>query len=214
MLSENDEWISFSSSRTWPRRLARSTGYDPAEIAYGVSKVAAQCLRALSSTDQQEVIHRDLMHKYAKGSAAQLTNYEQALSDLIPPVADEDGDHHGSIHQSFNKWNRTRRGDIFLSKFFPPPVQCQWIEYTENKGDSRGIRTGVINKGSVVYSKIQKDYLQACVQDGFIVIIVVVIVFVVITRCETIHGVVDAFGIVEPISQDRFNGDTLLVKIV
>ncbi|CAF2732407.1 unnamed protein product [Rotaria sp. Silwood2] len=74
---------------TWPRRLARSTGYDPTEIAYGVTKVAAQCLRALSSNEQQEPIHRDLMHKYAKGPAAQLINYEQALNDLIQPASDE-----------------------------------------------------------------------------------------------------------------------------
>ncbi|CAF1307583.1 unnamed protein product [Rotaria sordida] len=74
---------------TWPRRLARSTGYDPAEIAYGVTKVAAQCLRALSSNEQQELIHRDLMHKYAKGPAAQLIKYEQALNDLIQPASDE-----------------------------------------------------------------------------------------------------------------------------
>ncbi|CAF3514945.1 unnamed protein product [Rotaria sp. Silwood1] len=74
---------------TWPRRLARSTGYDPAEIAYGVTKVAAQCLRALSSYEQQEPIHRDLMHKYAKGPAAQLIKYEQALNDLIQPASDE-----------------------------------------------------------------------------------------------------------------------------
>ncbi len=73
-----------SFCRTWPRRLARSTGYDPAEIAYGVIKVAAQCLRALSSNEQQ-----DLMYKYAKGPAAQLINYEQALNDLIQPALDE-----------------------------------------------------------------------------------------------------------------------------
>lgn len=74
---------------TWPRRLARSTGYDPTEIAYGVTKVAAQCLRALSSNDQQEPAHRDLMHKYAKGPAAQLVKYEQALNDLIQPESDD-----------------------------------------------------------------------------------------------------------------------------
>ncbi|CAF4062098.1 unnamed protein product [Adineta steineri] len=74
---------------TWPRRLARSTGYDPAEIAYGVTKVAAQCLRALSSYEQQELIHRDLMHKYAKGPAMQLIKYEQTLNDLIQPALDE-----------------------------------------------------------------------------------------------------------------------------
>lgn len=77
------------SSSTWPRRLARSTGYDPAEIAYGVTKVAAQCLRALSSNEQQEAIHRDLMHKYARGPAAQLIKYEQALNDIIQPDSDE-----------------------------------------------------------------------------------------------------------------------------
>ena len=74
---------------TWPRRLARSTGYDPAEIAYGVTKVAAQCLRALSSNENQETIHRDLINKYAKGPAAQLTKYEQALNDLIQPALEE-----------------------------------------------------------------------------------------------------------------------------
>lgn len=75
--------------RTWPRRLARSTGYDPGEIAYGVTKVAAQCLRALSSHDQQEPIYRDLFHKYNKGPAAQLIKYTQALNDLIQPAVDE-----------------------------------------------------------------------------------------------------------------------------
>jgi disulfide oxidoreductase YuzD len=74
---------------TWPRRLARSTGYNPDEIAYGVTKVAAQCLRALSSNEQQEFIHRDLLHKYAKGPAAQLIKYEQTLIDLIQPETDE-----------------------------------------------------------------------------------------------------------------------------
>jgi len=74
---------------TWPRRLARSTGYNPDEIAYGVTKVAAQCLRALSSNDSQEIIHRDLMYKYAKGPAAQLIKYEQELIDLIQPALDE-----------------------------------------------------------------------------------------------------------------------------
>lgn len=75
--------------RTWPRRLARSTGYSPDEIAYGVTKVAAHCLRALSSNEEQEEIHRDLMHKYAKGPAKQLTKYEQKLMDLIQPALDE-----------------------------------------------------------------------------------------------------------------------------
>jgi hypothetical protein len=74
---------------TWPRRLARSTGYNPDEIAYGVTKVAAQCLRALSSNEQQEAIHRDLMHKYAKGPAGQLIKYQQALIDLIQPASNE-----------------------------------------------------------------------------------------------------------------------------
>jgi len=74
---------------TWPRRLARSTGYNPDEIAYGVTKVAAQCLRALSSNEQQESIHRDLLYKYAKGPAAQLIKYEQTLIDLIQPEIDE-----------------------------------------------------------------------------------------------------------------------------
>ncbi|CAM2697760.1 unnamed protein product [Rotaria socialis] len=74
---------------TWPRRLARSTGYDPVEIAYGVTKIAAQCLHALSSTEHQETIHRDLMYKYAKGPAVQLMKYEQALNDIIQPTSDE-----------------------------------------------------------------------------------------------------------------------------
>ncbi|CAF5072276.1 unnamed protein product [Rotaria magnacalcarata] len=74
---------------TWPRRLARSTGYDPVEIAYGVTKVAAQCLHALSSTEHQETIHRDLMYKYAKGPAVQLMKYEQVLNDIIQPALDE-----------------------------------------------------------------------------------------------------------------------------
>jgi hypothetical protein len=80
---------SFFFYSTWPRRLARSTGYDPAEIAYGVTKVAAQCLAALSSNEQQEVVHRDLMYKYSKGPAAQLIKHEQALNDLIQPASDE-----------------------------------------------------------------------------------------------------------------------------
>ena len=77
------------SLRTWPRRLARSTGYSPDEIAYGVTKVAAQCLRALSSNEEQEDIHQNLMYKYAKGPAKQLTKYEQTLIDLIQPASDE-----------------------------------------------------------------------------------------------------------------------------
>jgi hypothetical protein len=87
----NKRFYSFNAIyfRTWPRRLARSTGYDPDEIAYGVTKVAAQCLRALSSNEQQEAIHRDLMHKYAKGPAGQLIKYEQTLIDLIQPSFDE-----------------------------------------------------------------------------------------------------------------------------
>ena len=75
--------------RTWPRRLARSTGYTPDQIAYGVTKVAAQCLRALSSNEEQEGIHRDLMYKYSKGPASQLIKYEQILLDLIQPAIEE-----------------------------------------------------------------------------------------------------------------------------
>ena len=84
-------FICFSFSfRTWPRRLARSTGYEPAEIAYGVTKVARQCLRALPSNEQQEPIHRELMNKYSKGPAGQLVKFEQMLMDLIQPVTDDD----------------------------------------------------------------------------------------------------------------------------
>lgn len=54
-----------------------------------MTKVAAQCLRALSSREQQEATHRDLMNKYSKGPAAQLIKYEQALNDLILPAGDD-----------------------------------------------------------------------------------------------------------------------------
>lgn len=76
--------------RTWPRRLVRSTGYDAAEIAYGVTKVARQCLRALPSNDDQQTIHRELMNKYSKGPARQLTQYERALNDLVQPTNSTD----------------------------------------------------------------------------------------------------------------------------
>lgn len=82
--------IFFYLCRTWPRRLARSTGYDPTEIAYGVTKVARQCLRAFSSNEQQEAIHRDLMNKYSKGPAGQLVQYKEKLIDLIQPVGDDE----------------------------------------------------------------------------------------------------------------------------
>lgn len=54
-----------------------------------MTKVAAHCLRALSSNEDQEEIHRDLMHKYAKGPAKQLTKYEHKLMDIIQPALDD-----------------------------------------------------------------------------------------------------------------------------